>query len=173
MGRRSSKGYSQADKLDLEYGAIGNGKNLDVDMIKGELQTLTLSSLNAALSLGEVGTGGGAGQPPAIPPSGAAGDEANMGKNIARLLKPRKPRDPKIDEAFAQAQTEAKGFVDNVETQRRGVLHDPVLIELSKKSDLNLEAILGLPPGSTLAPEHLNKARAILKSSFKAMKKVR
>ena len=120
-----------------------------------------------------VGTGG-AGVPPILPPTGGPPmpGQPSMGGEISRLLRTaRKPRDPKIDEAFAQAQTDAKGFVDAVGVQRRGVLHDPGLIALSKKSDLTLETILGLPPGSTLPPEELNKVRTILKSSFKAMKK--
>lgn len=120
---------------------------------------------------GSIPVGGGGSKEPPQPPavSGTAEVPGESGPNIQQGFKRR--RDPRIDELFEQATEEADGFTKAVETQRRGTLSDQHVIELSKKSDLTLESLMGLPPGTSLTVEHFTKARSILKSSHKAMVK--
>lgn len=118
---------------------------------------------------GSVPVGGGTGgKPPVIPPKGGV-PAAEEGPNIQQGFKQR--RDPRIDTLFEKAASDADGFVQAVETQRRGTLSDQAVLTLSKKSNLTTEAVLGLPPGTSLPVEEFHKVREILKSTHKAMVK--
>jgi hypothetical protein len=111
---------------------------------------------------------GGAGKPPIVPPKAGAA-AADEGPNIQRGFK--RKRDPKIDALFEEMRKKERdyGFVKEADKQRRGTLSDEQVLVLSKKSDMTLETLLGLPPGTSLAPEHFVKAREILKTAHQTM----
>src|SRR5688572_15022011 len=83
----------------------------------------------------------------------------------------RAAQDPRILENFAKATEGAKGWTQAVQGQTRSVLSDPEVLRLSKKSNLTMEAILGLPPGTSLPIEDMQKIYNVLEDAFHGMQR--
>ncbi len=80
-------------------------------------------------------------------------------------------QDPKILEHFAKAREGVADWTGSVKGQTRSVLSDPEVLRLSKKSNLTMEAILGLPPGTSLPIEDMQKVYTVLEDAFHGMQR--
>lgn len=109
--------------------------------------------------------GGGAGQPPDVPPVniGGAAEEQISPKALATISR--------REQAKSDFTIKVEGFKDELTKQRRGpVLSDEAVRKLAGESGFTLQDLLDLKPGSILAPEIQVAARDVFKASADKMK---